>query len=144
MRANAEAGEDGRPSRMTRAQSLHSREVGSKPGRGGRDRVVQSLERQEEPCVFHPEGSEETCRGFEAGSEMVTSTSGQDCSRKVWRAAPSTGPCCKAGTIPGPKMMRSGKEGDGCEDAEGRDQRGAHGSSWLISYGDLGKRRLRD
>lgn len=32
-------------------------------------------------------------------------------------------------TMPGPKRMRSGKEGEGCEDAEGRDQRGARGSS---------------
>lgn len=64
MRANAEAGEDGKPSRMTRAQSIHSREAGSEPGRGGRDRVVQSLEGLEVLCLFHPEGSEEVCRGF--------------------------------------------------------------------------------
>ena len=64
MRTNAEAGEDGKPSRMTRAQSIHSRKVWSEPGRGGRDRVAQSLESLEALCVFHPEGSEDTCRGF--------------------------------------------------------------------------------
>ena len=35
VRTNAEAGEDGKPSRMTRAQSIHSRKVWSEPGRGG-------------------------------------------------------------------------------------------------------------
>ena len=64
MRANAEAGEDEKKSRMTRAQSIHSREVGSEPGRGGRDRVVQSLEGLEALCVFHPEGTEEACGRF--------------------------------------------------------------------------------
>ena len=56
MRTNAEAGEDGKPSRMTRAQSIHSREVWSEPGRGG------SRAKPGTPgsaYVFHPEGSED-------------------------------------------------------------------------------------
>ena len=124
MRANAEAGEDGRPSRMSRAQSIHCREVGGEPGRGGRDRVMQRLEA---PCVFHPEGREEACRGFEAGSEMILLTFGQDGSSKSVVSCFQDWTCWEAGTNPG-KIMRSGKKGDGYEDADG-DSKRCHGSS---------------
>ena len=124
MRANAQAGEDGRPSRMSRAQSLHSREVGGEPGRGGRDRVMQRLEA---PCVFHPEGREEACRGFEAGSEMIPLTFGQDGSSKSVVSCFQDWTCWEAGPNPG-KIMRSGKKGDGYEDADG-DSKRCHGSS---------------
>ena len=133
MRANAEAGEDGRPSRMTRAQSIHSREVGGEPGRGGRDRVVQSLERLEVPCVFQPEGREEACRGFEAGSEMIPSTFGKDGSSKSVASCSQHWTCWEAGTMPWPKMMRSGKEGDGCEDADGDSKR----CPWVVMTDQL-------
>ena len=109
---------------MSRAQSIHSREVGGEPGRGGRDRVMQRLEA---PCVFHPEGREEACRGFEAGSEMILLTFGQDGSSKSVVSCFQDWTCWEAGTNPG-KIMRSGKKGDGYEDADG-DSKRCHGSS---------------
>ena len=130
MRANAEAGEDGRPSRMSRAQSIHSREVGGEPGRGDRDRVMQRLEA---PCVFHPEGREEACREFEAGSEMITLTFGQDGSSKSVASCSQHWTCWEAGTKPGKKMMRSGKKRDGCEDADGDSKR----CPWVIMTDQL-------